>query len=67
MKDSMVRLILIALLVLAGGYIVADHGEHLAPYLPFAFLLGCLFMHLFMHHGHGHSDHEDMDQMHKEK
>ena len=51
---------LIALLVLAGGYIFIDHGQHVARYLPFAFLLGCLAMHLFMHGGHGdhHNEHQ---------
>ncbi|OGG59776.1 hypothetical protein A2765_04275 [Candidatus Kaiserbacteria bacterium RIFCSPHIGHO2_01_FULL_56_24] len=66
MKDT-VRWILVALLILAGGYILVDHGEHLVPYLPFAFLSGCLFMHMFMHRGHGHGGHGDMDQTHKEK
>lgn len=57
MKDR-VRWILVTLLVLTGGYILVDHGQHLAPYLPFAFLLGCLFMHIFLHRGHGdHSGH----------
>ena len=45
---------LIALLIAAGLYLVIDHGQHLTPYLPFVFLLGCLVMHLFMHGGHEH-------------
>jgi len=60
------RHVLIGLLVVAGIYLVADHGEHFLPYLPFTFLLGCVAMHLFMHkhHGHSHDDnrrHEDID------
>jgi len=66
MKDT-VRWILVTLLILTGGYILVDHGQHLAPYLPFAFLLGCLFMHIFLHRGHGHGDHGDMHQPDKEK
>jgi len=54
---SRTRYILIGLLVITGIYLIADHGQHLLPYLPFAFLLGCLFMHLFMHHG-SHSGHD---------
>ncbi|MEK7165807.1 MAG: DUF2933 domain-containing protein [Patescibacteria group bacterium] len=50
---SRTRYILIGLLVVIGIYLVVDHGQHLAPYLPFAFLLGCLFMHIFMHGSHG--------------
>lgn len=64
---GMVRWILVALLILAGAYILVDHGEHLVPYLPFAFLSGCLFMHMFMHRGHGHTDHGDMNQSDEEK
>ena len=48
-----VRAILIVLLVIGGVYLFFDHGQHLLPYLPFTFLLGCLAMHLFMHSGHG--------------
>ena len=48
-----IRWILIGLLVVAGVWLVTDHGQHLIPYLPFVFLLGCLVMHLFMHGSHG--------------
>lgn len=54
-SSSPIRNILIILLVIGGIYLVIDHGQHLLPYLPFTFLLGCLVMHLFMHGGHsGH-------------
>lgn len=64
MTNSTIRWILIVLIVVAGAYLVIDHGQHIAPYLPLAFLLGCLVMHLFMHgshggHDHGSSDHEE--------
>ena len=52
-NNKTIRWTLVALLVLAGGYVFIDHGQHAARYLPLAFLLGCLFMHLFMHGGHG--------------
>ena len=51
------RYILIGLLVVVGIYLIIDHGQHLLPYIPFAFLFGCFFMHLFMHKGHGGHDH----------
>lgn len=57
MKNSTVRWVLVGLLIVIGIYLIADHGEHLAPYLPFAFLLGMLAMHLFGHGGHGGHDH----------
>ncbi len=61
MNTKTIRLILIILVAAAGIYGIVYHQSHLAPYLPFAFLLGCLVMHLLMqsgHHGHGH-DHND--------
>ena len=61
MKLTSVRWVLIGLLVIAGMYLAIDHGQHIAPYLPFAFLSGCLFMHFFMHGGHGHSHGDDTD------
>lgn len=56
------RYILIGLLAVVGIYLIADHGQHLLSYLPFAFLLGCLFMHLFMHSSHGGHDHGAEDK-----
>lgn len=56
------RYVLLGLLVIAGIYLFANRGEHIAPYLPFTFLLGCFFMHLFMHGGHGgHGNHAHKD------
>lgn len=57
MKYLTIRYVLIGLVVVTGLYLLIDHGQHIAPYLPFAFLLGCLFMHLFMHGAH-HGDNE---------
>lgn len=51
---SRTRWMIIGLLTVSGLYLIIDHGQHLLPYLPFAFLLGCLAMHVFMHGGHGH-------------
>lgn len=40
-------------------YLIGYHGAHLAAFLPFAFLLGCVAMHLFMHGSHGgHGGHD---------
>jgi len=58
MNKNTIKWSLIGLLVIAGIWLIADQGQHLAPYLPFVFLLGCLAMHLFMHAGHGgHGNH----------
>ena len=62
MKNGTVRRTLIVLLVIAGIWLIADHGQHILPYLPLAFLFGCLVMHLFIHGGHGgHGGHENGD------
>jgi hypothetical protein len=44
-------LAILALLVYSG------HSAHLLGYLPFLLLLACPLMHIFMHGGHGHSEH----------
>ncbi len=62
MNSKYIRYTLIVLVVVAGIYAITNHQAHLAPYLPFAFLLGCLVMHLFMHHGHGHHTHNEHDK-----
>lgn len=62
MKTKNIRLILIVLVILAGIYGIANHQEHLAPYLPFAFLLGCLVMHFLMHRGHHNHMHNENDK-----
>ena len=38
-------------------FLVTEHWAHVVAYLPYALLLACPFMHLFMHGGHGgHGD-----------
>ncbi len=47
----------IALLVVAavGGFLLfTEHRAHVLGFLPYAFLLACPLMHMFMHHGHHH-------------
>jgi hypothetical protein len=62
MKSNTIRWVLIGLLIVAGIYLIVDHGQHITSYLPFVFLSGCLFMHLFMHGGHGsHYEHKQDD------
>jgi hypothetical protein len=34
-------------------FLVAEHRAHVLEFLPFAILLLCPLMHLFMHRGHG--------------
>ena len=55
-------LVLAGFLAVAGYFLWSEHEAHVklaVPYLPFALLLLCPLMHLFMHGGHGgHGDHE---------
>ena len=50
----------VALLVVVavGGFLLfMEHRAHVLGVLPFAFLLACPLMHVFMHHGHHHDRH----------
>ena len=52
---------LIVFLGIAAFFLITEHTAHLFGVLPFALLLLCPLMHLFMHGGHGshgaHGDH----------
>ncbi len=37
----------------AAYFLLIEHREHLAGWLPYAILAACPLMHVFMHHGHG--------------
>ena len=39
--------------VIAAFYLLREHWGHLFGTVPYALLLACPLMHLFMHHGHG--------------
>lgn len=40
-----------------GFFLFSEHRAHLFGFLPYPLLLGCLFMHFFMHGGHGGKSH----------
>ncbi len=50
-------------------YLLAEHREHILPFLPYLFLGACLFGHSFMHGGHGGhgSQHNHSQEKEKEK
>jgi hypothetical protein len=50
---SRMGLVLIGFLLIAGFYLVTEHAAHVFGFLPYALLLLCPFLHLFMHAGHG--------------
>lgn len=46
------------LLAVAAFYLLTEHRAHLLGALPYALLLACPAMHLFMHRGHGGHRHD---------
>ncbi|MBC8267218.1 MAG: DUF2933 domain-containing protein [Rhodospirillaceae bacterium] len=57
----------IGLVLIAGGaaigyFLLQNSQVSFDTILPFLFLGGCLLMHLFMPHGHGHDDSSDHDR-----
>ena len=54
--------IMLATAIAAGAlfWLLDDHWQHakgFVAFLPFLVFLACPLMHLFMHHGHGESEH----------
>ena len=47
----------VILAVVLGFFLFTEHRAHLFGILPYALLLLCLLMHLFMHGGHGGYNH----------
>lgn len=47
----------LVLAAVGGWFLWTEHRAHLLGFLPYAFLLACPLMHVFMHHGHGHGSH----------
>ena len=60
---SRTRVVLVAFLAIAAFFLLTEHTAHVFGVLPYALLLLCPLLHVFMHHGHdGHSGHdEDQD------
>ena len=60
---SRVNVALLVFLGIGGYFLFTEHQAHVIQALPFALVLGCVVMHLFMHGGHGHgsedANHQD--------
>lgn len=57
---SRTGLVLLAFLAIAAFFLITEHTAHVFGILPYALLLLCPVLHLFMHRGHGdHSGHGD--------
>ena len=57
---SRAGLTLIAFLAIAAFFIVTEHTAHFFDILPYALLLVCPLLHLFMHGGH--ADHQAVEE-----
>lgn len=65
---SRTGLVLLAFLAIAAFFIVTEHTAHFFGILPYALLLLCPLLHLFMHGGHGaHDSHADHQHSSEEK
>jgi len=61
-------LILLAFLAIAAFFLITEHTAHFFGLLPYALLLLCPLLHLFMHGGHGgHGNQGDHSQHTAEK
>jgi hypothetical protein len=58
---SKTNIALVAFVAIAGFFLWTEHRAHLLGALPYLLLLGCVFMHFFMHRGHGHGNHQGPD------
>ena len=53
-------MVLVAFLAIAAFFLLTEHTAHVFGVLPYALLLLCPLLHVFMHHGHdGHSGHNE--------
>ena len=57
---SRTGLTLIAFLAIAAFFLVAEHTAHFFGILPYALLLVCPLLHLFIHGGH--ADHQAVEK-----
>jgi hypothetical protein len=48
-------IVTLGFLGVAGFFLLTEHTAHVFGVLPWLLIAACPLMHLFMHHGHGHS------------
>lgn len=63
--ESPVNLLFAILLTISAIFLLTEHTTHVFGLLPYALLLLCPFLHLFMHGKHGHHDSDLPDEKHK--
>ena len=55
-------LVAICAIAFLGYFLFVEHRHHLAEWLPYIIILLCPLMHIFMHGGHDHSNHDQGHQ-----
>jgi hypothetical protein len=66
--QSRTGIILLAFLAIAAFFLITEHTAHFFGLLPYALLLLCPLLHLFIHSGHGgHGNQGDHRQQTAEK
>lgn len=63
--ESPVNLIFAVFFTITAYFLLTEHTAHVFGLLPYALLLLCPFLHLFMHGKHGHHNAEMSDEKHK--
>jgi hypothetical protein len=62
---SKANIAMIIFLLIGAYFLVTEHRAHLTGWVsywwPYALLLACPLIHLFMHSGHGHGGHGSSD------
>ena len=62
---SKANIALLAFLGIIGYFLITEHWAHVIQALPYALVVGCVVMHLFMHGGsHSHGGHKLGDIYH---
>jgi hypothetical protein len=52
---------LLVVVAVAGVLLSTEHRAQVLGFLPYALLLACPLVHLSMHHGHRHGNHQHRD------
>ena len=53
-----IKLVMYATIAIIAYFLITEHWAHLAGYWPLSLLFVCIFMHMFMHGGHGDRNNE---------
>lgn len=64
---SPTRMVFVTFLAVSTFFLLTEHTAHVFGVLPYALLLFCPFLHLFMHSGHGNHGANKIDEKPKNR